>query len=75
MTNLQEQLERAWRQGLSVQLSPLLSGVAEWDGRVAIYVFSPDPRNKEPWRGDPCHVVDLGSTLAKTLDWIEARTP
>ena len=74
MIKLQEQLERAWRHGFSVQLSPLLSGDADWDGWVAIYVFSPDPRDKEPWRGGPCHVPALPAVLCALLNLAE-KTP
>ncbi len=71
MTNLQKQLARAWGQGLSVQLSPLISGEATWHGEIAIYIYSPDPRNKEPWRGGPCHVAALPASLRDLLDLAE----
>jgi len=70
---LAAQLERAWQGGYAVMLSPLLSGEADWHGRVAIYVYSGDIRQSEPWRGNPCSVEQVPGELARVLDFVEAQ--
>ncbi len=68
--DLAAQLERAWEKGFAVMLSPVLSvsGVADWHGRIAIYVFSGDPRRGEPWRAGPCSVEQIPAVLKTVLE-------
>jgi hypothetical protein len=40
-------LHEYWQNGYAVMLSPMLQHEADWTGKVAIYIYGPDPMVKE----------------------------